>query len=109
MCEMGKARHILAVTLVATALCADRAAAAGACATAAATGSRTGNGRVTSMAGRFVIRLSNNFRRAVPTIALRPGRSLQAARSIEIAAPVRVVIAPQQFDPFQFRLPPPVS
>jgi len=103
---MGKTRHILAVTLVATALCADRAAAR-ACAPGGP--SSRGEDGVMSMAGRLVSRLSSNFRRVVSAIRLRPSRSAQVARSIVMSAPIIAVIVPQQFTPFQFRLPPPIT
>ena len=102
---MGKARQILAVTLVATALCADRAASSQVRAGMPAT-SRPGDGMM-SMAGRLVTRLSSNFRRVVPALRLRPSRTSQVARVIVTPAPDVASVAPQQFNPFEFRLPPP--
>jgi hypothetical protein len=100
---MTKARKILAVTLVATALCADRAATR---ACAVPQDARAHDGR--SMAGRLVSRLSSNFRRVLPAaVQLRPSRSSQVARTIEIPTPQVVSLTPPPLNPFQFRLPPP--
>jgi hypothetical protein len=92
---MRRTRHVIAVMVVATALCADRAvAAAPAQARAAAPKS-------------LASRITTSFRQQVPSVRLQPARSLESAASFplpicETASGVR-----SQFSPFQFRLPPP--
>ena len=60
----GKARHIVAITLVATALCADRAVAA-------APALRP---QVATAAGKLVTRLSVSLRRVVPAVHVYESR-----------------------------------
>ena len=99
---MRRTQHILAITLVATALCADRAVAS-----VAPTHVRT-EARVTSLAERFVKRLSSNFQRIVPAMRLcERSRSESVASITNRPAPTLEFIARQPISPFQFRLPPP--
>src|SRR5215218_180313 len=99
---MNRTRQIVAITLVATALCADRAVAS-----VAPAQLRT-EARVTSLAGRFASRLSSNFRRVVPAMRLcERARGDSTTSVVQRPAPVLAVIAQQPISPFQFRLPPP--
>jgi hypothetical protein len=97
---MSKARHILAVVAVATALCADQAIAA----------APAPRPHVAEMAARLVERLSQPFRRIVPS-AVRPmNRSRAASGSAAILPRLLPAVLPRhrEFSPFQFRLPPPI-
>jgi hypothetical protein len=93
---MRRTKHVIAVMVVATALCADRAIAS------APTSSRSAPAR--SLASR----ITTSFRQTVPAVRLQPGRTMESAAShplpiCEIASGVR-----SEFSPFQFRLPPPI-
>lgn len=98
---MRKTRTIVALTLLATALCADRAAVA-----AAEQGQKIEAGEVTR---GFARRLTVSLRRVVPAVQLHQGR-MEFGGSISGQLPA---IAAQdagrsmQVTPFQFRLPPP--
>lgn len=98
---MSKARHILAVVAVATALCADQAIAA----------APTPTPHVAEMAARLVERLSQPFRRTVPS-AVRPINRSRAT-FVQVAIPPREVVVAVarhcELSPFQFRLPPPTT
>jgi len=99
---MNRTRHLVAITLVATALCADRAVAS-----VAPTTVRS-EARVTSLAERLVSRLSSNFRRVVPAMRLCERARGESTTSIaQRPVPVLAFVAQQQTSPFQFRLPPP--
>ena len=100
---MGRTRHILAVTLVATALCADRAVAAAVTPEAPVRPQTS----MMEMAGRFVSRLSSNFRRAVATVRIYEPRSQQGAASFDRPIPESAPIVQIPISPNQFRLPPP--
>src|SRR5437660_10857480 len=96
---MSRTRQILAIVAVTTALCADHVVAA----------QPAARGHLTEMAGRLVSRLSQSFRRVIPSnvrIAARQEwpSAAPTPEPIEVspAAPVRMA-----FSPFQFRLPPP--
>jgi len=90
------------VTLVATALCADRAVSA------AAPSSLRPESTVMSMAGRLVRRLSSNFRRVVPSLQLLQSLRISAVVSQILAiAPDHAFVPPLRLSPFNFRLPPP--
>lgn len=97
---MRKTRVILTVALVATALCADRAAAA----------TPVLRPQLTEAARSFADRLSSNLRRVIATVRLTPQR--QSTGVVIASVPRRSVVAPvvhaSQLSPFQFRLPPPV-
>ena len=97
---MRKTRHLIAVTLVATALCADRAALA-----------VPSQQPVTQLAGQFIQRLSNSFGRVLP--AARLYRSSRYGVQ-PVVRPMRATVSPQappaiQLSPFYFRLPPPLA
>ena len=97
---MKSARQLIAVTLMATAICADRSLPA----------ARVEP--VTShFAGRLIERLSVNFRRVVPAGQLyKPQRFGLPPAEISARGPSLAIdwVAPR-LSPFQFRLPPPVS
>jgi len=102
---MVRTRHILAVTLVATALAADRAVASVSCAPAELSRPIS----VESMAGRLVRPLSSNFRRVIPSARLWENLRENAIvpSTVPDVQPPMVPIAPVAISPFQFRLPPP--
>ena len=100
---MNRTRQIVAITLVATALCADRAVASVAPAQV-----QRHDARVVSLAERFVQRLSSNFRRIVPAMRLcERSRGESLATVANRPAPIVAFVAQQPISPFQFRLPPP--
>ena len=74
--------HLVAVTLVAAALCADRAVAA----------TPALRPQATSTAGKLVTRLSVSFRRVVPTVRVYEMRR-------EVAACERAILAAIQVEP----------
>ena len=98
---MRRARYLLVATLLVTAVCADRAAAA-------APELRPQTGQT---AERFVTRLSASFSRVVSAVRIvverRQGGVFAADRLLPVSwvAPAH----PQQVSPFQFRLPPPIA
>jgi hypothetical protein len=108
---MRRTRQVLAVVVVTTALCADRAAAAAPMLVGSAPGrSHTTGGRQT-LAGRLVDRLSQTFRRVVPSAA-----PVQARQVTPVATAAPRALADQSLgvpslpiSPFQFRLPPPTA
>jgi hypothetical protein len=98
---MRKTRTLVAVTLLATALCADRRLASA----AADPGTRTEAGPV---ARGFAQRLTVSLRRVIPAVKLHQGRQEGVAQVVWLE------VAPRQSSvracvgvPFQFRLPPP--
>jgi hypothetical protein len=103
--RMGRTRQILAVTLVATALCADRAVAAAVAPEAPVRPQSS----VVEMAGRFVSRLSSNFRRVVATVRIYEPRSQQTAPSFDRPIPDSAPVAQLPISPNEFRLPPPTA
>lgn len=102
---MRKTRTLVAVTLLATALCADRSVAP-----AAEQSTRIEAGP-TNARQSFSERLTVSLRRTVPAVKLHAARQegvtqLAAADVIEGGQPVvRWIIG----GPFQFRLPPPLA
>ena len=96
---MKRTRHLIAVALVATALCADRAVAA-------APTVRAHRAVTESLASR----LTTGFRRAVsPVRVYQPRQDTQsvaplAASRINESAPIYLH---EELSPFEFRLPPP--
>lgn len=102
---MRRSQQVLAVVVVTTALYADHVAAAHAPAPVATT-----HQRAPRLAVRFVHRLTQSFRQAVPVTAPREDRS---ARLVVQAGPRPLgdqsldVVSPP-LSPFEFRLPPPV-
>jgi hypothetical protein len=102
---MRRTRHVLVMTLVATALCADRVTSAA---------PRVGSPQVQSdpiarLANHLATKLSRTLRRVVAVVRLSPSRREGVAPLIRLeslaAAPLGVHVA--QGSPFQFRLPPP--
>jgi hypothetical protein len=97
---MRQARHILAVALVATALCADRTVAA----------APNVRPQIASAACRLVSRLSVRFQRVVPGLKLYQPR---AERFDDAASPVLAWDASETLgyrralSPIEFSLPPP--
>ena len=95
---LHRARYVLAVTLVATALCADRA-------TAAVIDARPQLGQ---LAEKLVARLTRSFSQTVPTISVfaehRVGLPANSVRPVQFCQTVgpRILLLP-----FQFCLPPP--
>ena len=104
---MHKTRHILAVTLVATALCANRAAMAAVQVpdpTAGIAGAFT-----SSMARKLASRLTTTLGHAVRGVRLHQAR-IEGTALVTPAPllPVAQCPAPAlSLNPFQFRLPPP--
>jgi hypothetical protein len=101
---MRRTRQVLAVMVVTTALCADRAAAA-APIVVASTSTRP------TLAGRLVDRLSRTFRQVVPSAA--PVQARQVTVAPTTAAPLladqSLGVESLPLSPFQFRLPPPTA
>ncbi len=101
--RMRKTRTLVAVTLLATALCADRRLASA----AAESGARTEAGPV---ARGFAQRLTVSLRRVVPSVKLHQGRQEGLAQVVWLeVAPEQAGVRPNEGVPFQFRLPPPVA
>src|SRR5438046_9167 len=100
---MGKTRQVLAVAVVATALCAADRTGASAIAPVQA---RPHAG----LARQLAQRLTSSFRVAVPVITLERARQQTPPT---IPAPICLfdspVIHPAQSTPFHFRLPPPTT
>jgi len=97
---MRKTRKVLAVALVATALCADRIAVA--------SPQQAQEGTLTQVARRVVVRLSVSFRRVVPGVRIHQARQEgESAGWRVVAEPVKPLVHLVQGLPFQFRLPPP--
>jgi hypothetical protein len=98
---MRKTRSIMAVTLLATALCADRAV------TPAAQVTRDDAGTV---ARGFAQRLTVSLRRVVPAVKLHQSRQERFEPALEQGGGdgPQTAMHGAQGTPFQFRLPPPV-
>jgi hypothetical protein len=99
---MRPSRRILAITLVASALCADRALAA----------SPALRPQVASVAGRLVSRLSVTLRRVVPSAKVyqtrREGASAPFVQPrLEVERPVGSLA--MRLSPLILRLPPPTA
>jgi hypothetical protein len=92
-----RTRHVIAVMVVATALCADRSVSAAPVARPLSQG----------LARTFASKLTTSLRRAVATSRVQVVRSVEAAPVF--APPIREAASGvrSQFSPFQFRLPPP--
>src|SRR4051812_32009482 len=104
-------RHAIAVVLVATALCADRSTVSAA--PAGSPHQPSSASQTSSLAARFVSRISAGFRRAVPGVQI-----IYQAREDHVAQPPSAVAfvrtqpsialhGQPPLSPFQFRLPPP--
>jgi hypothetical protein len=98
--QMQRSRQVIAVTLVAAALCADRVAVA-------APVLRPQH--KATAAERLVTRLTTSFRRVIPAVKVIAVRCDGQAVEFAIIAPEDVSIRPQPISPFEFRLPPPVA
>jgi hypothetical protein len=96
---MKNARNLIAVTLMATAICADRSLPAARMEPAN-----------THFAGRLIERLSVNLRRVVPAGQFyKPQRFGLPPMGMSTAGPSLMVDwIPARLSPFHFRLPPPV-
>jgi hypothetical protein len=96
-------RTIVAVTLLATALCADRAVVA----SSASEASRVEAGPVSR---GFAERLTVSLRRVVAAVKLHPRRQEGVAACVPAVRVQRAQVTgshAEQGTPFQFRLPPP--
>jgi hypothetical protein len=96
---MKRTKHVIAVVVVATALCADRSLSAAPVPRSADTSA--------GLARSFASKLTSNLRRAVAPIVSVPTRSDEQVQTFapairEEASGIRV-----ELSPFQFRLPPP--
>ena len=97
---MTNLKRAVAMTLVATALCADRTVAAPVVVRAHAEA---------PVAGRLVARLSVSLRRSVSSIRLVQTRRENDRIAVPIVQQIeRPVWTPVSLSPFQFRLPPPL-
>jgi hypothetical protein len=108
---MRKTRTIVAVTLLATALCADRAVAAAATRGLQATLPSGGRDRAENGAGdqTFAQRLTRSLRQTVPALKLHQSRQ-DGVAALEIRGDVEQAQSSGrgvETTPFQFRLPPP--
>jgi hypothetical protein len=101
---MNKTRGILVVMAMTTALCADQMVVA-----APSSGPRAIE--IGQIAQRVVSRLSESFRKTVPTAVHEPRQQIASqAPTIVPSMPARIlVVAHQPASPFQFRLPPPIA
>jgi len=97
---MRNARHVIAVTLVATAICADRISVAAPV-----------QAPVVQLAGRLIQRLTTRFVRVVAAARLyQPRRDgVRCAEPAPASSVDRAMAVRASFSPFQFRLPPPIA
>ena len=95
---MRRTKHVIAVMVVATALCADRTVSA-------ATQVRSPRAQPRSLASR----ITTSFRQTVVPVRLQPARTGEQAKSLPL--PIREAASGvrDEFAPFQFRLPPPAK
>ena len=99
---MKRTRHVLVMTLMATALCADRVVTA-------APEIRAHLQPVADPIARLATKLSVTFRRVVPSVWIQQFRREGAtpATPIDPIATASPAIHHAESSPFQFRLPPP--
>lgn len=99
---MKHTRHVLVLTLVATALCADRVVTA-------APEIRAHLQRSSTPIARLATRLSVTFRRVVPAVRLHQARreGPMTQSPVRQVAFVPAKVHRVEGSPFQFRLPPP--
>jgi len=92
-----RTKHVIAVMVVATALCADRSVSAAPVARPQSQG----------LARTFASKLTTGLRRAVAPMRVQSVRTVEAAPVF--ASPIRDAASGvhSTFSPFQFRLPPP--
>jgi hypothetical protein len=97
---MKHARHVIAVTLMATAICADRVAPAVPAQTT-----------TTHFASRLIERLSMNLRRVLPAVTLYQPRQFEPGLTVRrpLAIANQAFFPALPLSPFQFRLPPPLG
>ena len=93
---MRRTRHVIAVMVVATALCADRAVAAAPTAHARTTTSKS-----------LASRITTSFRQTLPSVRLQPARTLETVAKYPLSVREEASGVRSDFSPFQFRLPPP--
>jgi hypothetical protein len=98
---MRRTKHVIAVMVVATALCADRSAVAASPASARPQASSS------SFARSFATRLTRNFGQSVAPLRMLPTRSMEQARPLPLPINHTARGARSDFSPFHFRLPPP--
>ena len=100
---MKRTRHILAMTLMATALCADRMATA-------APEIRVHLQVASDPIARLATKLSLRFCRVVPAVRLHQARREGPLHVEPNALPIvlSVIVHRVEGSPFQFRLPPPL-
>ena len=108
---MRKTRTIVAVTLLATALCADRAVAVAAARGADASLPAGGRDRTQNPAGQqtFAQRLTRSLRQVIPAMRLHQTRR-DGLAPIDVRGNVEHAQSSGrgvECTPFQFRLPPP--
>jgi hypothetical protein len=108
---MRRTRQVLAVMVVTTALCADRAASAAPVVFGGATTRSHAAGGRQTLAGRLVTRLSQTFRQVVPSAAPLQARQVTLAVTLAPRALADQSLGVPSFpiSPFQFRLPPPTA
>jgi hypothetical protein len=99
---MRKTRTIMAVTLLATALCADRSVTPAA---------QVGREEAGTVARGFAQRLTVSLRRVVPAVKLHQSRQerMEPALARGAADGPQAIMHGAQGTPFQFRLPPPLA
>ena len=94
---MRRTKHVIAVMVVATALCADRSVSAAPIARPQSQG----------LARTFASKLTTSLRRAVAPLPLQPARTAEGAPTSRLSIGETASGVRSQFSPFQFRLPPP--
>ena len=102
---MKRTRQVLVMTLMATALCADRLAAAAPEVRAQVQPADP----IARLATRLATRLSVSFRRVVPAMRLHQERHEVFAAPVSpgAAAAMEMIVHATRGSPFRFRLPPP--
>jgi hypothetical protein len=96
---MRHARHVIAVTLMATAICADRIGPA-----------TPAQAPITPFTTRLIERLGKNLRRVLPAVALYQPHRVDPDATARRPLPLsdQAFFNAPSFSPFQFRLPPPI-
>ena len=97
---MRRTKHVIAVMVVATALCADRAVAA-----APQVRPQTSGG----IARTFASKITSNLRHAVAQKQFEPARTMETIRPARLLIREEASGVRSNFSPFQFRLPPPTK
>jgi hypothetical protein len=95
---MRRTKHVIAVVVVATALCADRSLSA----------APTPRVESSSLARTLASKLTSSLRRAVaPSVSVAPTRSEEQVQTFALPIHEEASGVRSTFSPFQFRLPPP--